>query len=66
MTVWNCARTGPDIAGFETLSYTMENKDKYLDADHDDARVGMAFGTVVMLSSLLLFAASLTTLKCID
>lgn len=64
--LWKGARTGPDIAGFETLSYTMENKDKYLDADNDDARVGMAFGTVVMLSSLLVFAVSLATLKCLD
>ena len=64
--LWKGSRTGPDVAGFETVSYTMENKDKYLDADNDDARVGMAFGTVVMLSSLLIFAVTLTTLKCID
>jgi hypothetical protein len=64
--LWKGARTGPDVAGFETVSYTMENKDKYQDADNDDARVGMAFGTVVMLSSLLVFAIALTTLKCID
>ena len=64
--LWKGARTGPNIAGFETVSYTMENKDNYLDADNDDARVGLAFGTVVMLSSLLVFAIALTTLKCID
>lgn len=64
--LWKGARTGPDVAGFETVSYTMENKDKYQDADNDDARVGMAFGTVVMLSSLLVFAITLSTLKCID
>jgi hypothetical protein len=64
--LWKGARTGPDIAGFETESYTISNKDKYRDADNDDARVGMAFGTVVMLSSLLVFILSLTTLKCID
>ncbi len=64
--LWKGARTGPNVAGFEAVSYTMDNKDKYQDADNDDARVGMAFGTVVMLSSLLVFAVSLTTLKCID
>lgn len=64
--LWKGARTGPDIAGFETESYTIPNKDNYRDADNDDARVGMAFGTVVMLSSLLVFALTLTTLKFID
>lgn len=64
--LWKGARTGPDIAGFETESYTIPNKDSYRDADNDDARVGMAFGTVVMLSSLVVFAISLTALKCID
>jgi hypothetical protein len=64
--LWKGARTGPDIAGFETESYTIPDKDKYRDADNDDARVGMAFGTVVMLSSLLVFAVTLATLKCID
>lgn len=64
--LWKGAGTGPDIAGFETESYTIPNKDKYRDADNDDARVGIAFGTVVMLSSLLVFALTLTTLKFID
>lgn len=64
--LWKGASTGPNIAGFETESYAMSNKDKYREADNDDAQVGIAFGTVVMLSSLLVFAVSLTTLKCID
>lgn len=60
------AGTGPNVAGFETVSYTMPNKERFHEADNDDARFGMAFGTVVMLSSLLVFAVSLTTLKFID
>lgn len=64
--LWKGASTGPNIAGFEAESYTIPNKGKYRDADNDDARVGMAFGTVVMLSSLLVFALTLTVLKCLD
>jgi hypothetical protein len=60
------AATGPDVAGFETVSYTITDKEKHFVADNDDARTGMAFGTVVMFSALLVFILSLCVLKLID
>jgi hypothetical protein len=38
--LWKGARTGPDIAGFETESYTIPDKDKYRDADNDGRAKG--------------------------
>ena len=56
------AATGDTVVRTEAIDRTTQNREGYYQADGADAQTGFAFGTVVMLSALVVFGASLAVL----
>jgi len=56
------AATGASVEVSEGVASSSQHREQYLQADAEDARAGIAFGTIVMLSALVVFAASLAIL----
>ncbi|RXK55980.1 hypothetical protein ESB00_08915 [Oleiharenicola lentus] len=56
------ASTGDTIERTEGVEKSSLNREGYRQADSQDAVVGIAFGTIVMISALLIFGGSLATL----
>lgn len=56
------AVTGDTVERTEGVVKSSQNREGFIRADNDDAILGFAFGTVVMISGLLLFGVSLAIL----
>ncbi len=56
------ASTGDTIQRTEGVENSSLSREGYRQVDGDDAVVGFAFGTIVMISGLLVFGGSLTVL----
>lgn len=57
------AAKGDTVERTEGVLMSTQNRDGYIQADNDDAVRGFAFGTVVMLSALIVFGGSLAALS---
>lgn len=56
------AACGDNIQRTEGVHATSLNREGFIQADNEDAALGMAFGTVVLLAALVVFAGSLAIL----
>jgi tetrahydromethanopterin S-methyltransferase subunit E len=56
------AASGDTVERTEGVVKSSHDRDAYIQADNEDAVRGFAFGTIVMLSGLIVFCASLAAL----